>query len=185
MREIWKDIIGFEGLYQVSNHGRVKSLSHEVIRSNGNIQHFKEKILHPGSMTSGYYFVGLTKNKICKNFAVHRLVTQAFIVNPNSLPDVNHKDGNKKNNNVSNLEWCSGSYNLQHAINIGLVKNQCKICRKVTVKYDEKIVIFETMKDCAEFFGFKRSWLQNRIKKHGLIFNYKGYVIEVSERRGV
>lgn len=183
MIEKWKDIEGFENLYQVSNLGNVKSLSHEVIRSNGSIQHFKERILSPGNMTSGYKFIGLTKEKICKNYGVHRLVAQAFIPNPNNFPQVNHKDGNKENNCVNNLEWCTYSENIKHALNIGLVKNQCKICRKVIVKHNKNIIIFETMKDCAKFFGFKKGWLHNKIKTHGLIFNYKEYIIEVSERR--
>lgn len=182
--EEWRDIEGFENLYQVSNLGNVKSLSHDVNRSNGTVQHFKEKILHPGNMTSGYRFVGLTRNKVCKNFGVHRLVANAFIPNPNNFSDINHKDGNKINNNVSNLEWVTRSENLKHAVDIGLVKNQCKICRKVIVKCNEKIVTFETMKDCCNFFGFKKGWLHNLIRKHGLIFNYNGYLIEVSERRG-
>ena len=182
MQEIWKDIEGFENLYQVSNLGRVKSLSHIVEKSDGSIQTYKEKVLHLGSMTSGYNFAGLTKNKICKNYSVHRLVAKTFIPNPNNYKDVNHKDGNKKNNRIDNLEWCSRSYNLKHALDIGLVKNQCKICRRVIVKHDEKIVTFETMKDCAAYFGFKKGWLNNRIRNHGLIFEYKGYIIEVSER---
>jgi hypothetical protein len=182
MFEEWKDIEGFENLYQVSNFGNVKSLQHYTIKSNGVIQNFKERILQPGNMTSGYCFVGLTRNKKCKNFAVHRLVAKAFIPNPNNFSDINHKDGNKKNNHVENLEWTTRSKNLKHAVNNGLVKNQCKICRKVIVKRDEKTVLFETMKDCCAFFGFKKGWLHNLIRKHGLTFIYDGYLIEVSER---
>ena len=65
---------------------------------------------------------------------------------------------------------------------IGLIKNQCKICRKVIVKRDEKIITFDTMKDCAEFFGFKKGWLQNYVRKYGLNFSYKGYEIKINER---
>lgn len=80
------------------------------------------------------------------------------------------------------MEWCSRSDNLKHALNIGLMESQCKIMRKVTVKYDEKIVIFKTMKDCAAFFGYKKGWLQNQIRKHGCKFNFNNYEIEVHER---
>lgn len=99
MQEIWKDIKGFEGLYQISNLGRVKSLKNNKILKN---------------MTNEYYFVGLYKNKIKKYMKIHRLVAQAFIPNPNNYSCINHKDENKFNNNVNNLEWCSKKYNCNY-----------------------------------------------------------------------
>lgn len=100
MEEIWKDIKGYEGLYQVSNLGRVKSLG------NG-----KEKIRKTNISSNGYLSLILVKNKKGKNFSVHRLVAEAFIDNPDNLPCVNHKDENKLNNCVDNLEWCTKQYN--------------------------------------------------------------------------
>ena len=100
MEEIWKDIQGYEGLYRVSNLGRVKSF-HKA----------KEHILSPGKDKDGYFQVQLYKNGINKMRKVHRLVAQAFISNPNNLPQINHKDENKQNNNVDNLEWCTNEYN--------------------------------------------------------------------------
>lgn len=117
-----------------------------------------------------------------KTFSRHRLVAKYFLPNPDNLPVVNHKDGNRHNNTVENLEWCTQHENLEHAVKIGLMPSQCKIRRKVTVKYGEKITIFETMSDCAEFFGFKKGWLQNRIRKHGCTFKYGEYEIKVHER---
>ena len=101
MQEIWKDIPNYEGLYQVSNLGRVKSL-------------FKyKKILKPRPR-NGYLRVSLTKNNKSTNYAVHRLVAQAFISNPNNLPEINHKDENKQNNCVDNLEFCTRKYNMKY-----------------------------------------------------------------------
>ena len=117
-----------------------------------------------------------------KTRLVHRVIAFAFVASDVNKPFVNHKDGNIHNNNVYNLEWCTQGYNLKHAILIGLVENQCKICRKVIVKRDEKIITFDTMKDCAEFFGFKKGWLQNYVRKYGLNFSYKGYEIKINER---
>lgn len=178
IEEIWKDIKGYVGLYQISNLGRVKSLKRITVDG----KTIKERILKPGTDKPGYEFIILRKNNKSHNLMIHRLVAEAFIENPNKYSCVNHKDGNKLNNNVSNLEWCTYSYNLKHAILIGKVKNQCKITRKVTVKYDEKIVVFETMSDCCKFFGYKKGWLHNQIRKHGCKFNYGKYIIEVHER---
>ena len=107
MNEEWRDIPGYEGLYQVSNLGRVKSL--EKIDARG--WHRKEKILVQIDNMHGYYQLMLYKNKNKKKISVHRLVALAFIPNPNNYPCVNHKDENKHNNNADNLEWCTHKYN--------------------------------------------------------------------------
>lgn len=101
--EVWKDIPGYEGLYQVSNLGRVKSLDYHRTG--------KEKVLNPGTNHKGYLFVVLCKNGKTKNYAVHRLVGQIFISNPNNLPCINHRDECRINNIYTNLEWCTYSYN--------------------------------------------------------------------------
>lgn len=101
MEEIWKDIEGYEGLYQISNLGRVKSLK-------------TNKILKYCISKTGYAYSSLTKNKIIKQKSVHRLVAKAFISNPDNLEEINHKDENKLNNNVNNLEWCSHKYNMNY-----------------------------------------------------------------------
>lgn len=174
-----KPIIGYEGLYEVTSNGLVFS----VDRYSADGKHLKRKEIKGGKFSNGYEFVCLRKDGVNHNCLKHRLVAEAFIPNPDNLPVVNHKDGNIHNNSVDNLEWCTQRYNLKHAILIGLVENQCKICRKVIVKRDEKIVTFETMSDCAKFFGFKKGWLHNRIRKHGLTFSYGEYEIEVERGR--
>lgn len=113
MQEIWKDIKGLEGLYQISNLGRVKSLSRFVKVKNYYI-FLKERILKPSK--GKYKRINLNY----KSFSVHRLVAEAFIPNPNNYPVINHIDGNKYNNNVSNLEWCTQGYNQKEAYRLGL-----------------------------------------------------------------
>ena len=98
-KEIWKNVLGYEGLYQVSNLGNIKSFIG------------KEKILKPSTTNNGYPGVNLTKDKKIKRYSVHRLVAEAFIPNPNNYPCVNHKDENRTNNRADNLEWCTYSYN--------------------------------------------------------------------------
>mgnify|MGYP003463631969 FL=1 len=104
MDEEWRDIEGYEGLYQVSNLGRVKSFNYRGHK--GCIE-----ILTPRLDGKGYEMVALYKEGKVRNTKVHRLVAQAFIPNPNNYPQVNHKDENKTNNDVKNLEWCTNKYN--------------------------------------------------------------------------
>ena len=100
MTEVWCPIKGYEGLYEVSDKGMVRSL-----------KFWKERIMKPGSDKNGYLIVNLCKNGEKKMYLVHRLVALAFIPNPDNLPQVNHKDEDKENNSVHNLEWCSSKYN--------------------------------------------------------------------------
>ena len=106
MNEIWKDIDGYEGLYQVSNYGKVKSLGNEFSR--------KEKILNFSKNKDGYLQVFLYKEGKRKNCYVHCLVANAFIPNPNNLPTVNHINENKENNVVENLEWMNMKQQVNH-----------------------------------------------------------------------
>lgn len=115
MQEIWKDIPGYESIYQVSNFGNVKSLQ------SGN-HHSKIKILTPICADGRYLRVTLYKQKKPKYFPVHRLVAMAFIPNPENKPQVNHINGNKKDNRVENLEWCTSSENNLHAYKSGINK---------------------------------------------------------------
>lgn len=101
--EIWKDIPGYEGFYQASNDGKVRSLNYNHTR--------EKKIMKQSTDKLGYKRVMLCKNGKRKTFQVHRLVAIIFIPNPKNLPCVNHKDENPSNNHINNLEWCSYSYN--------------------------------------------------------------------------
>ena len=125
--EVWKDIPEYEGIYQVSSYGNVRSLDRPV-------KHFSYKsgkistmirrgvVMRPGSSPNGYKIVRFSKEGKPAYFAVHRLVALLFIANPHNKPTVNHIDGNKVNNKVTNLEWVTSSENQLHAIKTGLVK---------------------------------------------------------------
>lgn len=107
---VWKDIEGYEGIYQISNYGEVMRLMSYDSRN-----HLRNsKILKQRKNKDGYMVVGLHKNSKEKKYLVHRLVAKAFISNPNKLPEINHIDENKQNNSVPNLEWCNRKYNVNY-----------------------------------------------------------------------
>ena len=118
--EEWKDIPNYEGLYQISNLGRIKSLEKMLKNKNG-YRKSEEKILIPQRRKNGYLKVELYKNGQRKTFMIHRLVGEAFVFKPENKCEINHKDGNKENCCVSNLEWITHSENMQHAVEKGLV----------------------------------------------------------------
>ena len=107
MREEWRDIEGYKGLYQVSNMGRVKSLNYNRTG--------RERIMKGLDNGHGYLFVQLCKDGKAKNCRINRLVAMAFIPNPDNLPEVNHKDKIRTNNRVDNLEWCTTQYNIEYS----------------------------------------------------------------------
>lgn len=122
MEEIWRDVPDFEGLYEISNLGRVKSKARNIrtfLKYNYHNHPIKERILKIGT-TKGYASVGLCKDGKMYNKALHRLLAKAFIPNPNNYPIINHKDGNKLNNRLDNLEWCTYKHNTQEAYRLGL-----------------------------------------------------------------
>lgn len=124
--EIWKDIKGLNGEYQVSNKGRIKSKERFVKFGKNTYRKVEEKILKSSDNGNGYKLVSLGKNNKAKK--IHRLVAEAFIPNPDNLPCVNHKDENKANNTVENLEWCTQAYNL----NYGTARERASKNRKCT-----------------------------------------------------
>lgn len=112
--EQWKPIKGLEGYYEVSNQGRIRSLDRVLLGCYGSVQHKKGQLMKPINMPNGYLAQGFNYNGKHRQYYIHRLVAQAFIPNPNNLPEVNHKDEDKANNVVDNLEWCDRIYNIRY-----------------------------------------------------------------------
>lgn len=152
MEEIFKDIYGYEGLYQISNLGRVKSLNYNKTR--------KEKILKYRKHRYGYLMVVLFKDGKRKEILVHRLVAQSFLPNPDNLPQVNHKDENKTNNCVENLEFCDAKYNSNYG-----TRNE-RVAKSLTGVYNTKKskpvmcietgVIYPSTNEVQRQLGFSR-----------------------------
>lgn len=156
---VWKPVKGYEGLYEVSNVGIVKSLFRY------------KKALKPSVTKNGYLTVELFRDKIGKRFLVHRIVAESFIPNPDDLPQVNHKDEDKKNNNVDNLEWCSAKYNMNYGEGAKTRHKKINYSKPCYAK-NAKI---NGMKTCKPIFQFS---------KDGVIVNKYASAKEASRKTG-
>lgn len=149
MKEIWKDIEGYEGLYQVSTNGVIRSLDYN---HTGEI-----KLLKLQDNGKGYLRAHLYKNGKTKKYMVHRLVSETFLPNPNNLPEVNHRDENPKNCCVENLEWCDRKYNINYGNRTKKV-NQSKY--KKVLQFDLEgnfIKVWDSIKSIEEILKIRHS----------------------------
>ncbi|WPH68848.1 HNH endonuclease [Enterococcus phage EF-M80] len=166
MIEEWKDIEGYEGLYQVSNLGRVKRSKGKYMKS--------ERILMLFINTPGYLQVMLCKNNKCKKFTVHRLVANAFIPNPENKPQVNHIDEDKTNNMVSNLEWVTAKENVNHGTRNERSSKKIKAIDIANGEWND----YKSISECARELGLHQSSISMCLKgkrktSGGYTFKYK------------
>jgi len=175
-KEVFKDIDGYEGLYQVSNYGNVKSVRGGYL-------------LKKETTNKGYLRVNLWKDGKTKHFRVHRLVGIAFISNPNNLPQINHKDCDPSNNNVSNLEWCDNEYNQKYRINNKQIPKQKnseqipkqkkeRICKpvigKIVYQYKDGVLV-HTFPSISEAVRNGFDSIKISLCHRGIIKTYMGY----------
>lgn len=172
--EEWKDIDGYEGMYQVSNFGRVRSLDRVIKRATGFSSIHKGKILAMSDRGNKYLVVSLSKNDDRVSVSVHRLVAEQFLDTVDGLDQVNHIDGNKQNNHYLNLEWCNASLNAIHAFENNLRKvykgelhggsklNEEKVreIRKMAEKYTRQQIAdhFNVSQTCVTLVVNRRNW---------------------------
>lgn len=150
--EIWKDVTGYEGLYQVSNTGKVKTLQKQVGRKEA------EKIMKPSVIWTGYLRIGLRKNGKSKNTYIHRIVAQEFIENPEHKPIINHKNGNRQDNRVENLEWCTFGENSKASKKVVSTKRYNSV--SVTDNYGNK---FNSYREAARFWKLNNNTVKNDV----------------------
>lgn len=172
--EIWKDIKNYDGIFQVSNMGRVRSIGRYC--KHGDHVYFRHgKILTLCKRKSGYFKVTLQTDNHRKDLPIHRLVAEAFIPNPNNLNTVNHKDGNKANNTVENLEWLSYSDNTKHAHQTDLNRNHKH------VKCVELGIVFDSLRDVAKYFNCSRDTVEDHIahkRQSRILGDYRFIILE-------
>lgn len=193
MNEIWRDIPGYEGLYQVSDRGDVKSLDRYVqypptSTRKGYSKRINSRIL-VHDINDGYHYVQLFKEGQGTMYGVHRLVAMAFVANPNSKPAVNHKDRNKDNNSAGNLEWVTNKENTLHAKATGhdfgrswrgkemSYEHRAKLSfassRKIAVKCIETGEVFRSLADAAERINMTSESIRNSIKNNVAICKHQ------------
>lgn len=151
MKEIFKDIEGYENLYQISDQGKVKALG------NGGSNASKERILKPAKEKNGYMFVKLCKQGKQKNYYVHRLVASAFIENPNNHPEINHRDEDKTNNTITNLEWCTHFYNVNYGTRTERAKDKQKIVKGKKILCVTTNTIYNSIKEASQILNMSSS----------------------------
>ena len=160
--EVWNDVPGYEGYYQVSNMGKVRSVPRIIkIIWNGKevLKPIKEREIALRKQNGGYLLANLSVGGHRKECTVHRLVARAFIPNPNNLKEVNHIDGNKQNNDVSNLEWCDRSDNLRHRARVLKQRGNA-----VKIRCVETGQVFDAIKDAAKWAGVTDSAIGAALK---------------------
>ena len=178
MEEIWKPVVGWEGLYEVSNLGNVRSLDRLVVQGN-HTRFCKGQLLKPTLHKSNYYMVTLRNSGLQKISKVHQMVMNAF--NPNIYKEkleINHIDGNPQNNRLDNLEWCTHQQNLQHAS-----KHHLLSIYKPIDQYDLEgnfIKRWESMKEAREFYNLGVNSLRNACKRKSGI--HKGYIWRYADK---
>lgn len=177
--ELWKDIPDYEGLYQASNLGNIRSLDH--IRKNGTNNYMqKGKLLKFNKNTSGYLQVRLSKNGIAKTYRVNRIIALTFIDNPLNKETVNHINGNKLDNRIENLEWATHKEQIEHQHNVlNIPYSDCKCChianKKKIIRNDGKIYnsLLEAKKDLKNKNAHITEVCQGKLKSTcGYSFKY-------------
>lgn len=172
MDEIWKDIPYWYG-HQVSNKGRVRSVDREVNHNCGGIAIKKGKLLKPFLNRRGYYEILTSIDNIKTHFTIHRLVATCFIPNPNNYEYINHKDENKLNNNVENLEWCTHEYNMNYnCLGIRRAEDNSKHI-KVTDIHTNNVTIYRNKNHCSAQLGFAVATITKYINNKQVFKHYK------------
>lgn len=171
MTEIWKEVPGYTGIYEVSSFGRVRTVEgKKTYSARHGVRRWKSRVLREKNPKGRDVRVSLWKDKKEKSFLVHRLVAMAFLPNPENKATVNHKDGNPRNNHVTNLEWATYKENNNHAFNTGLIRTAVPV--EVTEKSTGRVIKFRSISKARDF-------LHRNISSQSDMTEIDGYLIKV------
>ena len=186
MEEIWKDIEGYEGLYQVSNLGRIKSLQRTITDKNGKVKTIKETLMKHNTDDKGYKYVFLSKNNTKKFSRVHKLIAQAFIPNPLNLPEIDHINTIQDDNRIENLRWCTHKENMNNNETLRKFREKGrrhKQTKDIPIKQlsfeGEEINIFTSAYEAGKILGYKPCHILyccdgKRKTAYGYVWKYEG-----------
>lgn len=185
LNEEWRDVQDYEGVYQVSNYGRIKRVEHTKVYKSANqsgkfMAHYRydAMILKPCFDSGGYIQIHLCRHQKKRWTKIHRLVAEAFLPNPDNLPQVNHKDGNKENSRLDNLEWVSMSDNMQHAYKTGLNFGRVKAILQFDLN-GNFVQEFKSITEAAKAVDRNPSSIQSHLK--GKTTQCGGYMWKLKE----
>lgn len=163
-QETWKDVVGYEGLYMVSNLGRIKSIDRVVKGKRKGAMKRKGHLMKPFSHPSGYLQIGLCKDGEINKQLLHRIVAISFLKNPENLPEVNHKNSDRKDCSVINIEWCDKDQNMLHAKKLERFKQGGNHYRARIILDTSTGVFYESVKEAATFTRYSYGYILQMMK---------------------
>jgi hypothetical protein len=174
-KEVWNDIKGYKGYYKISNFGNIKSLDRELDNKRGKFIK-KGKLMRPILSLGGYLKINLYIRGKMKTKLIHRLVAINFIRNKSNKKEVNHKDGNKRNNHIDNLEWVTAKENTTHAVKIGLFNNTKAV--KMFSKSGVLLGVYDSLIEAEKITGVRRNGISEVLNGRqktsgGYLWKYK------------
>lgn len=188
--EVWRPVVGWEGLYEVSSHGRVRSVECDTIRyRNGKPTpyHKRQQLRKQKSTANGYMLVVLHRDSVEKTCLVHRLVAEAFIPNPDNLPEINHKDQDKKNNQTDNLEWCTRKYNMNYGDAHERQRDAVSHPIEQLTMDGQHVAYFRSVKELERLSGGRyyerdiRRVAQSKTTRHSSVYGFRWRFVEKTD----
>jgi hypothetical protein len=173
--DVWRDIPGYEGIYQSSNLGRIRThVKKTTYTEKHGCRKWKQRVLKQKVSKDNCHRVSLWKNGKEKTWLVHRLVALSFLNKPQGKDYINHKDGDRANNHINNLEWCNHKENSNHAFDTGLAKTNFEVV--LMNNKTKNMLHFRSLAKASEYLGYKKTYLSAVLKKNKNVKDHSVFV---------